>query len=93
VDIHTFDPDDLERTAQRAGARQVRVATEEFSAAMLGWPVRTFEAAVPAGRLGLRWAMFAYHGWQRLSWLDEHVLSRVVPRGWFYNALVTGTKG
>ncbi|MCW0215163.1 MAG: methyltransferase domain-containing protein [Pseudonocardia sp.] len=92
VDIHTFDPDELERTAERAGAAQVNVATEEFSAAMLGWPVRTFEAAVPAGRLGMRWAMFAYHGWQRLSWLDENVLSRVVPRGWFYNALVTGTK-
>ncbi len=66
--------------------------TEEFSAAMLGWPVRTFEAAVPPGRLGWNWAMFAYHGWQGLSWLDEHVLSRVVPRAWFYNALVTGTK-
>ena len=55
--------------------------TEEFSAAMLGWPVRTFEAAVPPGKLGMGWAMFAYRGWQRLSWLDEHVLSRVVPRG------------
>ena len=36
--------------------------------------------------------MFAYRSWQRLSWLDANVLGRVVPRGWFYNALVTGTK-
>jgi len=36
--------------------------------------------------------MFAYRSWQRLSWLDRTVLARVVPRGWFYNALVTGTK-
>lgn len=92
VDIHTFDPVALEGIARGAGAAEVRVVTEEFAAAMLGWPVRTFEAAMPPGRLGLRWAMFAYHGWLRLSWLDEHVLRRVVPRKWFYNAVVTGTR-
>jgi ubiquinone/menaquinone biosynthesis C-methylase UbiE len=92
VDIHVFDPAELEDTARRAGARDARVVTEEFTAAMLGWPVRTFEAAVPPGRLGMGWAMFAYRSWQRLSWLDQNVLSRVVPRGWFYNALVSGTK-
>jgi SAM-dependent methyltransferase len=92
VDVHTFDPAELERLARAAGAREVRAVTEEFTAAMLGWPVRTFEAAVPPGRLGMRWAMFAYRSWQRLSWLDRHVLARVVPRGWFYNALVTGVK-
>jgi ubiquinone/menaquinone biosynthesis C-methylase UbiE len=92
VDIHTFDPAELEEVARRAGARDASVVTEEVTAAMLGWPVRTFEAAVPPGKLGMRWAMFAYHGWQRLSWLDRNVLARVVPRGWFYNALVTGTR-
>jgi hypothetical protein len=59
---------------------------------MLGWPVRTFEAAVPPERLGLGWAMFAYRSWLRLSWLDARVLARVVPRAWFYNAVVTGTR-
>jgi SAM-dependent methyltransferase len=92
VDIHVFDPDELEATARRAGARDARVVTEEFTAAMLGWPIRTFEAAVPPGKLGWGWAMFAYRFWQRLSWLDTKVLARVVPRSWFYNALVTGTK-
>ncbi len=92
VDIHVFDPADLERYATAAGAEKVRAATEEFTAAMLGWPVRTFEAAVPPGKLGMRWAMFAYHGWMRLSRLDRDLLSRIVPRAWFYNALVTGTK-
>jgi ubiquinone/menaquinone biosynthesis C-methylase UbiE len=92
VDIHTFDPAELEDIARRAGARDARVVTEEFTAAMLGWPARTFEAAVPPGKLGMRWAMFAYRGWQQLSWLDQNVLARVVPRAWFYNALVTGTR-
>ncbi len=90
VDIHTFDPTELEGTARRAGARDVRVVTEELTAAMLGWPVRTFESAVPPGKLGMGWAMFAYRSWQRLSWVDRHLLSRIVPRAWFYNALVTG---
>ena len=81
-----------EALARGAGAADVRVVTEELSAAMLGWPVRTFEAAVPPDKLGFGWAMFAYRSWLRLSWLDEHVLARVVPRAWFYNALVTGTR-
>ena len=92
VDVHTFDPAELEALARGAGAADVRVVTEELTAAMLGWPVRTFEAAVPPDKLGFGWAMFAYRSWLRLSWLDEHVLARVVPRAWFYNALVTGTR-
>ncbi|HEX3258580.1 MAG TPA: class I SAM-dependent methyltransferase [Pseudonocardia sp.] len=92
VDVHTFDPAELEALARAAGAVGVRVVTEELTAAMLGWPVRTFEAAVPPDKLGFGWAMFAYRSWLRLSWLDEHVLARVVPRAWFYNALITGTR-
>jgi SAM-dependent methyltransferase len=92
VDIHTFDPTDLERIARGAGAVGVRASTEEFSAALFGWPVRTFEAAVPADKLGWNWAMFAYRTWQRLSWLDENLLSKFVPRELFYNVLLTGTK-
>ncbi|HEY0637344.1 MAG TPA: class I SAM-dependent methyltransferase [Pseudonocardiaceae bacterium] len=92
VDLHTFDPAALEGTALGAGFVDVRAVTEELAAALFGWPVRTFEAAVPPGRLGMRWAMFAYRSWQRLSWLDDTLLSRVVPRSAFYNVLVTGTK-
>ena len=44
------------------------------------------------GALGWGWAMFAYGGWPRLSWLDENVLSQVVPDELFYNVCVTGTK-
>jgi ubiquinone/menaquinone biosynthesis C-methylase UbiE len=91
VDLHTFPPAALRRLAVAAGAVDVQVRTEELTAAWFGWPVRTFEAAVPPGKLGLRWALFAYHGWLRLSALDRR-LSRVVPAGLFYNALVTGVR-
>jgi SAM-dependent methyltransferase len=92
VDIHTFDPDELEATARAAGADGAQVVTEELTAALFGWPVRTFEAAVPPGKLGMRWAMFAWRTWERLSALDAGPLGRRVPRRFFYNALVTGTK-
>lgn len=92
VDLHTFDPSSLERVAAAAGAVRVRAVTEELTAAMFGWPMRTVEAAVPAGRLGPRWAMFAYRGWQGLSWLDANVLTRALPRSVFYNVLLTGHK-
>ncbi|GAA0600425.1 class I SAM-dependent methyltransferase [Kutzneria viridogrisea] len=92
VDLHTFDPAALEATARAAGAQQVRAVTEELSAALFGWPVRTFEAAVPREKLGFGWAMFAYRTWQRLSWVDEKLLTGVIPRELFYNVLVTGTK-
>ncbi|MGH3761601.1 class I SAM-dependent methyltransferase [Actinophytocola sp.] len=92
VDLHTFDPTALERTAREAGAADVRAVTEELAAALFGWPVRTFEAAVPPEKLTLGWRLFAYRAWLRLSWLDENVLRRIAPRDLFYNVLITGTK-
>ncbi len=91
VDLHTFAPAALRRVAIAAGAVDVEVRTEELTAAWFGWPVRTFEAAVPPGKLGWNWATFAYRGWSRLSALDRR-LTRVVPAGLFYNALVTGVR-
>jgi ubiquinone/menaquinone biosynthesis C-methylase UbiE len=91
VDIHTFAPRDLEELGRRVGAVDVRVTTAELTASWFGWPVRTFECAVPKEKLGLRWAMFALNGWQRLSAVDRR-LEGVVPRGLFYNAEITGRK-
>ncbi|WP_448221558.1 class I SAM-dependent methyltransferase [Gordonia iterans] len=92
VDIHTFSPQDLEELATAAGAVDVASASEELAAAMLGWPVRTFEAAVPAEKLGWGWARFAFGGWKRMTWLDDNVLQKVVPPQFFYNVLITGCK-
>jgi SAM-dependent methyltransferase len=92
VDLHTFDPDALAAMCMRAGAIDVRTATEELTASWFGWPVRTLESAVRPGSLGWNWAMFAYKGWLRLSWLDEHVMAKVVPDEFFYNVCVTGVR-
>jgi ubiquinone/menaquinone biosynthesis C-methylase UbiE len=93
VDLHTFDPDGLARTALRAGAVDVRTETEELTSAFLGWPVRTFEAAVNPDRLGWGWSMFAYRSWLRLSAFDRLLTrARVVPPRLFYNLALTGRK-
>ncbi|CRK58941.1 Methyltransferase [Alloactinosynnema sp. L-07] len=92
VDIHTFDPAELETQAREAGMVEVKAVTEEFAAALFGWPVRTFEAAVPREKLGFGWGMFAYKTWQRLTWLDERLLRKVLPRELFYNVLISGRK-
>ncbi len=92
VDLHTFEPDRLAALCMRAGAVDVRTNTEELTAAWFGWPVRTFEAAVPREALGWGWAMFAYRTWQRCNAVDRAVWSRVVPSGWFYNVCVTGVR-
>ena len=50
------------------------------------------EAAVPPEKLGWGWGRFAFGGWKTLSWVDEKVLRHVVPRGFFYNVMITGVK-
>jgi ubiquinone/menaquinone biosynthesis C-methylase UbiE len=92
VDLHTFPPAEVARLARAAGAADVHTVTEELTASWAGWPIRTFEYAVKPERLGWNWAIFAYNTWRALSALDQHVLSRVVPPGLFYNVLVTGTR-
>ncbi|ONM49243.1 class I SAM-dependent methyltransferase [Nocardia donostiensis] len=92
VDLHTFDPGQLEAMARSAGAVEVAAHTEEFAAALWGWPVRTFEAAVPEEKLTWRYRMAMYRAWIGLSWLDENVMRRIVPRQFFYNAMITGVK-
>ncbi|HVW41522.1 MAG TPA: methyltransferase domain-containing protein [Amycolatopsis sp.] len=92
VDIHTFDPGDLEGMALGAGAVAVKAVTEEFAAALTGWPIRTFEAAVPQEKLTLGWRLFAYRLWLRLSAVDRKVLAKVLPRELFYNVMITGIK-
>ena len=92
VDLHTFDPSELESIARAAGAVQAHAETEEFAAALWGWPVRTFEAAVPDEKLSWSYRLAQYRAWLGLSWVDERVLKHVVPRRFFYNAMITAVK-
>lgn len=92
VDLHIFTPEELERLANQAGFTAVRSETEELTANWFGWVARTVEAMVGQERLGAKYPWFAYRTWQRLSVLDEKVMSKLVPKNLFYNAIVTGVK-
>lgn len=88
VDVHTFEPSALADVVAAAGFSGVRIETEELTAGVFGWAVRTIEAEARPGVLGERWAWFAYRTWLRLYRLDRRVLARLVPRRAFYNVLL-----
>ncbi|MEX0658550.1 MAG: methyltransferase domain-containing protein [Egibacteraceae bacterium] len=91
VDQHIFTPGELEEHARAAGFCDVRTVTEELTASWFGWTTRTVEAMVGVDRLPAGYPWFAYRVWQRLFALDDAVASRVVPKGIFYNCLLTAT--
>jgi len=87
VDLHTFDPADVEAMARVVGFAPVRVVTEELLANWVGWSVRTIEASVRPGVLGERWAYGAFNTWRRLSRIDR-ALEGIVPAQLFYNLIL-----
>ncbi|MFU8839493.1 MAG: class I SAM-dependent methyltransferase [Nitriliruptoraceae bacterium] len=92
VDLHTFRPADVEKTARLVGLREVTVVTEELTANWVGWSVRTIEGAVRPGLLGPRWAFAAFHSYLWLHRFDDEVLARFVPRELFYNLILYARK-
>lgn len=91
VDLHTFAPGELEALASHAGFEQVHTITEELTANWFGWATRTVEAMLRPGVLPGRYPWFAYAVWRRLFAFDDAVARRVVPKGAFYNCILTGT--
>ena len=90
VDLHSFAPAELERLASQAGLVEVATVTEELTANWFGWMARTVEGMVRADRLPARYPWMVYRTWQRLFAFDELVASRIVPKGAFYNCILTG---
>lgn len=92
VDLHIFTPRELEDWADRGGFTQVETFTEELTANWFGWATRTAEAMLAEGILPDRYPLLAYRTWRSLFWIDNHVLSRVVPKDLFYNAILTAVR-
>ena len=88
VDLHTFEPQDLEAMARGAGFGAVRSSTEELVSSVVGWAVRTVEYLVRPDLLGRRWPWIAYRTYLGLYALDRSVLSQVVPARAFHNVLL-----
>ena len=92
VDLHTFRPKDVAHMADIAGFVDVSVVTEELTANWAGWAARTLEGSIAPGTLGMRWALFAYGTYKRLTWVDERLLRPVVPAPLFYNLILHARK-
>ncbi len=92
VDLHEFHPHMLRGWLRLAGFDELNVQTEEFVSGLFGWSVRTIEALAAPGRLGPRWAQFAYKSYMRLYRLDHLVTRRVVPKPVFYNVLFSARR-
>jgi ubiquinone/menaquinone biosynthesis C-methylase UbiE len=88
VDLHIFEPAELEELARAAGFPEVRTETEELTANWFGWSTRTAEAMLRPGILPEGYPFFAYRLWQRLFDLDE-ALRPFVPKALYYNAILT----
>lgn len=92
VDLHTFRPSDLEHLAELAGLIDVRVVTEELLSNWFGWSARTIEGLIDMARHYPGWSSSVFRTYQRLNRLDETIMTHLVPRSLFYNAILTGRK-
>jgi SAM-dependent methyltransferase len=93
VDIHAFEPADLQRFARRAGFADVKVRGEELTANWFGWFNRALEASAEPQDVPMMWRRYAFHGYLALQRLDERLLEPRLPPAIFYNLLLTARRG
>jgi SAM-dependent methyltransferase len=92
VDVHAFDPGELEGFATRAGLREVVVRGEELVANWFGWANRTLEATAEPDDVPWLWRQYAFRGYLALQRLDAALLEPHLPAAAFYNLMITGVK-
>lgn len=92
VDIHAFDPSDLQRHADRAGFTDVKVRGEELAANWFGWFNRTLESTAKPDDVPMWWRQYAFRGYLALQRVDESVLEPYLPPALFYNLLLSARK-
>jgi len=92
VDVHAFDPADLERYMRGAGLADVRVRGEELLANWFGWFNRTLEASAMHDDLPVWWFQFAFRGYLGLQRVDRALLEPRLPPDVFYNLMIAARK-
>ena len=92
VDIHAFDPSDLQRHAKRGGFADIVVRGEELAANWFGWFNRSLEASADPQDVPMLWRQYAFHGYLLLQRVDEKILEPLLPPAIFYNLLVTARR-
>jgi hypothetical protein len=92
VDIHAFEPGDLEGFAKRAGFHGIKIRGEELVANWFGWFNRALEASADPDQVPMAWRQYAFHGYLALQRLDERVLEPLLPPAIFYNLILAARK-
>jgi ubiquinone/menaquinone biosynthesis C-methylase UbiE len=92
VDVHAFDPGDLQRLMQRAGFADTRVQGEELLANWFGWFNRTLEASANHDDIPMLWFQFAFRGYLALQKVDRALLEPRLPPQAFYNLMIAARK-
>ena len=91
VDIHTFRPSKVCRTARAAGFSEARFESEEFLCSFVGWITRTIENNLEEDNITFRWRYWSYSTYLRLNKLDEMIYP-YLPSSLFYNMLLYARK-
>ena len=92
VDVHAFDPADLQQLMQGAGFADSRVRGEELLANWFGWFNRTLEASGEPKDIPWGWIQYAYRGYLLLQAVDRRALEPRMPPRLFYNLMVAARK-
>jgi hypothetical protein len=92
VDVHAFDPADLQRLMEGAGFTDARVQGEELLANWFGWFNRTLEASADPKRIPMPWIHYAHRGYLLLQGVDRRLLEGRLPPRLFYNLMLAATK-
>jgi ubiquinone/menaquinone biosynthesis C-methylase UbiE len=92
VDVHAFEPIDLDVVAREAGFDDVRVRGEELLANWFGWMNRTLEATARPEDIPMAWRQYAFRGYLLLQRLDVALLEGRLPPAVFYNLMIAGCK-
>jgi hypothetical protein len=92
VDVHAFDPAELERLMAGAGLTDARVQGEELLANWFGWFNRTLEASARHDDIPWLWFQYAFRGYLVLQRADRALLEPRLPPQVFYNLMIAARK-
>ena len=93
VDVHAFEPGDLQRHARAAGFDEVHVRGEELLASWFGWANRALEATAEPDEVPWAWRQYAWRGYLLLQQVDRRLLEGRLPPAMFYNLIVAARRG
>ncbi|HYH87874.1 MAG TPA: class I SAM-dependent methyltransferase [Solirubrobacteraceae bacterium] len=92
VDVHAFDPAELQRLMQGADLTDAKVRGEELLANWFGWFNRTLEASARHDDIPWLWFQYAFRGYLGLQRVDRALLEPRLPPQVFYNLMIAARK-